>query len=436
MILSVKVKQGLFRFAEIIHLRIFGYEMGDEMRRFLGNLSWSFFGGLIGAGVLFGINIIFGRIFGPEEYGRYSLIVALSGIFTVFMTMGSETAVVHYVAKDEKQEPGRYITSAFIIWIVATSLWGALFFFLSIYLPSFFQQGIAEVALTAIFFAIVLSGKTVMDGCIRGLQLFQFQSLIRMIEVAIVLLVFFLGIFFLGGKIGGVWLYIGSLSCGLILASLFFLRKISVFFSWIYWWDIKKMLLYGMYALLGSLSGIFLNSFDKLIIADSLGNESLGIYNAYFSASLLLVGQLMAVFVNVFFPTLSRMNQGEGLLKKLNCLSKKMFPIMFIGLFVFISIAIYLFGNEYPFDFFLLLEFSLLGCLTAYFYALWWLIAAKSHSGIQFTSFHGIIGGLVFVFPAFFFGAHIGLRGVVLLLILSLTYNIVIGNIRYGHIKE
>lgn len=27
-----------------VHLRIFGHEIGEEMRKFLGNLSWSFLG--------------------------------------------------------------------------------------------------------------------------------------------------------------------------------------------------------------------------------------------------------------------------------------------------------------------------------------------------------------------------------------------------------
>jgi hypothetical protein len=76
MIFSVAIKQRLFRLAEGIHLRIFGHEMGEEMRKFLGHLSWSFFGIFFSALILFVVNILAARILGPDGYGKYNFAIS------------------------------------------------------------------------------------------------------------------------------------------------------------------------------------------------------------------------------------------------------------------------------------------------------------------------------------------------------------------------
>ena len=93
------LKQRLFQIAEIIHLRVFGHAMSDEMRKFLGNLSWSFFGGIIAAGIMFAVNILAGRWLGPEEYGKYHIVLALGQVFVIPMLMGMNTSAAYHIAK-------------------------------------------------------------------------------------------------------------------------------------------------------------------------------------------------------------------------------------------------------------------------------------------------------------------------------------------------
>ena len=102
--IGISIKQRLFQIAEIIHLRVFGHAMSDEMRKFLGNLSWSFFGGIIAAGATFTVNIVAGRLLGPEEYGKYSLVFLISQIFLIPMIFGMDTAIARTISKEVSQD--------------------------------------------------------------------------------------------------------------------------------------------------------------------------------------------------------------------------------------------------------------------------------------------------------------------------------------------
>ncbi|NMC87027.1 MAG: oligosaccharide flippase family protein, partial [Candidatus Moranbacteria bacterium] len=190
MISLIKLK--LISIAEIAHLRIFGHEMGEEMRKFLGHLSWSFFGGMIAAGMLLILNILAGRWLGPVEYGKYGLVVAISAIFIIPMTLGIDTAITYFVSKSktafEKKE------------IVASSLWlVGLFIAAVVLIASFFSEFLAgifnaqkEIIEVAIFFSIFLAMRNILDAVIKGLHLFKFQSIIRIAEALIVIVSFYI----------------------------------------------------------------------------------------------------------------------------------------------------------------------------------------------------------------------------------------------------
>jgi len=92
-------KRKLMSIAEIIHLRIFGHEMSEEMRKFIGNLGISFFGGAISSVLLFSVSVLAGRFLGPVEYGKYALYVALFSFLAIFLSFELETTIVRIVAR-------------------------------------------------------------------------------------------------------------------------------------------------------------------------------------------------------------------------------------------------------------------------------------------------------------------------------------------------
>ncbi len=426
--MKTKIQQKTISFLDKIHQWLFQQPLSKEMLSFINNLSWSFFGGIISAAIIFIVNIIAGRILGPDQYGQYSLVIALSAIFVILMTWGLDTAIVFYVARNnistvKKQYRGNVLL-----------LYGILSFSVVIFLYLIKTKLIlwfkapSIVIYWAIIFALFYSLKNIADAFIKSAHQFRFQSFLRILEAIVILLTFGLFVFFTNFNNFSNYLTV-ILFGGLVfvLATFIYFRK-KIIFSWKY---TQPLLSYGSFAIVGAFSGILLNSFDKILINQYLGSYQLGIYNAYFTVSVALITQLIAMFINVFFPVLSSLSNKEVIFYKIN----KVFFILFLPLFIIISLiislAISLFGQQYPFDFYLILEFSFLSTLIIYFTILWWLVASQGKKGIKFTSINGIIAGLLFIVLNILFSQHLNLHLVVFFFAMSIGYAILVGIVGY-----
>jgi O-antigen/teichoic acid export membrane protein len=427
MIFSGVIKQKFFRIAEITHLRIFGYEMGDEMRKFIGHLSWSFFGGIFSSIILLIVNISAGRILGPVEYGKYGLIVGIVGILIMPMTLGLDTASVYFIAKTKDRKEKREIISSslyMVLTMVLIVIFPIIYFRQS--LSSLFQIPSSMLVIAA-FFSAVLSARILMEAFLRGLHNFKVQSIFRILETMIILMFFFTLVKFWGAHFQS---YVVAVLSGYLV---FILLSFLVFFRYLGESDkriSKSLLQYGTIALLGSLFGIFTMSVDKLFINKFIGNEQLGIYTAYSTVSFLLMGQLAALFVNVLFPQLSSLGSQIGLLKKVNRFAIGLFLPVWLLLSIIISLLIFIFGHRYPLDFWLVLEFGLLGTVYFYFLLLWWIINSKGERGICFTSFSGIFFGLLFVGLMYIFRGVLTINYVAIFLIISIVSSVVWANMK------
>ncbi len=426
--MKTKIQQKTISFLDKIHQWLFQQPLSKEMLSFINNLSWSFFGGIISAAIIFIVNIIAGRILGPDQYGQYSLVMALSAIFVILMTWGLDTAIVFYVARNnistvKKQYRGNVLL-----------LYGILSFSVVIFLYLIKTKLIlwfkapSIVIYWAIIFALFYSLKNIADAFIKSAHQFRFQSFLRILAAIVILLTFGLFVFFTNFNNFSNYLTV-ILFGGLVfvLATFIYFRK-KIIFSWKY---TQPLLSYGSFAIVGAFSGILLNSFDKILINQYLGSYQLGIYNAYFTVSVALITQLIAMFINVFFPVLSSLSNKEVIFYKIN----KVFFILFLPLFIIISLiislAISLFGQQYPFDFYLILEFSFLSTLIIYFTILWWLVASQGKKGIKFTSINGIIAGLLFIVLNILFSQHLNLHLVVFFFAMSIGYAILVGIVGY-----
>ncbi len=428
-----KGKEKLMKIAEIVHLKFFGHPMSDTMREFLGNLSWSFFGGIIAAGILFVVNIIAGRILGPEEYGKYALVVAMANIFIIPMTFGLDVATTHYVARsNNKNVQKKYISSTISMFIILLFITIINLYFFRTFLARLFSAQVYAVEM-AIFFAGLLVIKNIFDASIKGLKLFKYQSLVKIIEATTIVTVLFTFCLLLS-QLSFVN-YLEAIMVGyFVFIILIFFKIIKYFrFSFIYK---GQLLMYGFYAMIGSVNGVLLNSFDKIFINKYIGQEQLGIYNAYYMSSVIVISQIVVIFVNVFFSQTSSLKNKKIVLEKINKLAKVLFFPMFIVLMGVISLLVVLFGDKYPFDFILVLEFDLLSVITFYFAIIWWLIASQGLRGIRFTAMHGILTGLIFTLLNLLFKNVLTIHQVVIFLILSLFYGIVIGNWKGVKLKQ
>ncbi len=422
-----KTKKRLIKIAEFVHLKFFGHPMSDTMREFLGNLSWSFFGGIIAMGFLFLIDVMAGRILGPKEYGKYALMIAMANIFIIPMLFGLNIGVNHYVAKvDDVKIKKQYIGSAIFLFIVLLLLTTFTFYvFRGLWGKLFSVQ--VSVVLVTIVFSILLATKNLADSFIRGLRLFRFQSILKISEAVVIGLFFFLvyiklrRLFFIH--------YIWSVMVGYIffVGLLFWKLKPYLCLSLTY---VRKLLRYGFYATVGAITGVVVTSFDKVIVNKYLGQEQLGIYNAYYMASVIILNQIVVIFINVFFSHLSSAKHKINVLKKVNRLYIFLFVPLFFIMIGMISLVILMFGEKYVFNLFLVLEFALLAVIMFYFTVIWWLIASQGLWGIRFTAMHGTITSLFFVLLCLLFKNVLTVNLVVIFLTISLFYAIIVGNLR------
>ena len=95
-----------FVYSKVLHER-----MSDEATHFLKNLSYVGFGTLIGMVFLFTFNVLVGRLLGPLEYGKFSLVQSISMFLYIPMLMGYHNAMVKYNAEVENYDRQRNVIS-------------------------------------------------------------------------------------------------------------------------------------------------------------------------------------------------------------------------------------------------------------------------------------------------------------------------------------
>lgn len=367
-ILSVPIKQKLFRFADIAHLRLFGYKMDGEMRKFIRNLSWSFFGGIIAAGTLFAINILAGRWLGPEEYGKYNLAFLMAQVFFVPMVLGMDVAVARAVsiAGVNKEKISRIISGSVFVVLGSIAIIAPLLFFWSDRISDFFSAT-SDIVFVAIFLAVPITLKAFFDGTVRGLHLFRFQAMARLFEGIVGMTIFLIAFFLLRNQLSLVF----SIAISAMLVSLIYALKIRKFFSAFDFVSVWELLRYAKFVVVGSVITLILGYGDRYVVNRYLGIEELGIYSAYYIATILVVGQFIAIFANVFFPMISKIGEKREIMKKLDrFVLVGVIPVI-AGIFVVGFLILKLFGSAYIVDPFTLLLFGAVAALQFFvsFYA-------------------------------------------------------------------
>jgi O-antigen/teichoic acid export membrane protein len=424
--LSSQQKEKFFSLADGVYQRFFGVEMSAVAKIFLGSLSWSFFGGIVGAVIIFIVSILAGRHLGPEEYGKYSLIIAMASIFILPMLAGIDTALVHFLSKyTEKRK--EYISSG--LWVAGLLLFGfsCILFVFTSRLAAFFstEKALFQIALV---FAVILATRNIFDAIARGYQDFKYQSIVRVLEALVVLFVF--SIVYLSGQSTYLTIAVATLS-GYVISIFVYVWRYRLLIG-IQKKYTRSLLSYGKFVFLGFIFTVTMSSLDKVFINKYIGAIELGLYNAYYTVSTLLIGQVIILLINVVFPFLSATNDHEGkLLKKFNKIAIFAFIPMVVGCMCIARIGISFFGSSYYVDWFLLALFSCYSILLMYFSILWAFIASRSQEGFRFTAFQGLVGVLIFVGITLLCRKILTIELVISFLIVSLLYATIIGNLYY-----
>lgn len=357
------MKKKIIIILEKIHFKLFGHQMSETMKDFLGNLSWSFFGGGLAAFLLFIVTIIGGRLLGPSGYGKYNLILAYCQFLSMAVFLGLDIASVRAVSSSKTKLDKAKNISSFSVFVAASSLvvMGLLLIFRSFIISRLAID--STLFWLFVLFGFFLIAKTAFDLSIRGLMLFKTQSIGRLLEAVGV--VIFFAIFFFVFKYQDYNHFVYAFVIGSVIISLLYFKRL---YSFLHNFDLealKKQINYAKLFLVNIILGTLLGSADKIIVAKYLSVFELGIYAAYYAASVNIISQIIKMFNNVLFPFASG-NEDKTFTEKLDKLvyfSSVPLLLLVIALTFFV---LKLYGKGYGTNWHYIIVFSILGLTNAF----------------------------------------------------------------------
>ena len=349
-------------FLESISFFIFGHGLTSTMKEFIGNLSWSFLGGIITSAILLVVNILAGRLLGPEEYGKYNIVWAIAQIIMVFVIFGMDASNMRTMSKDTgNNTKKRSISTVFYFIIFSSSVFSIIYYLVVLNFKSVINID-QNILLMSLLLGIVLAFRQLLDSFLRALSKFKRQSFIKIVEAVIIFVTFAV----LLKKIGNYDYssYIIALVCGGIFAIGSYLFVIRKYFTMFDFKILEKRFSYAKIMFIASILGIIFGSLDKIVIAKYMSFHDLGIYSAYYTASFALAAQFMVFFDNVFFPTVARYKSDiKTILKKVDRLSLVLILPLYIAMCGVIYFIMLLFGKDYNINLFFILSFGFLAVL-------------------------------------------------------------------------
>ncbi len=396
----------------LLHHWLFGHTMGAYMKQFLKHLSFSLGGLTLANGILFGTLLLVGRLLGPGQLGLFSLTLAMAQVLVIPMMLGMDVAVMRSVARHAPhlKAKRRIVSSGFLVIGLGVPLVALLVAGSAGVLSALF--GIERVVWrTAAALAIVLVFRMFFDGVIRGEGKFKFQSGARVVE-ALVILLSFTALYWLTGQ-GGYRLFLVATMIGAAVISVLYLTGGEVgrliarrYASRQEAWRLWRYIRFGMG---GAVAGLLMVGGDKLLIERLLGPVSLGVYAAYYYVSVQVATQLSYVFINVFFPMVSRHEDKLAVLKKIDRLTRLSFVPAVLLMMGGVAVSLYLLSDAYHFSWVLILSMSVYAILFFIWQIYWWFIASTGAAGVRFTGLHGLVAGIAYLVAIRFLAAKFNL---------------------------
>ena len=365
MISPVGIKQKLFLVVEIVHLRIFGHEMGEEMRKFIGNLGISFFGGTISSLLLLAVSVLAGRFLGPADYGKYALYVALYSFLTIFLSFGLETTIVRLAANADKERRRRILSTYAIFFFANSIFWSFVFLVFSDLISKFF--GLPTVFIVfALLFSMTNALAVTIENYLKLLNQFIFVNVVRVFQ-GIFLLFSIIALYFLFEGVFSLGWFVALNVFALILVLIVFLFETRSYFTLVFDKGIlKELLSFSSVIFLGVISGYLIQNGTSILIDKFIGSRELGFYSAYYTLSALATGQFIVLFSAVYFPAVAQAGDKSVIARKID----RIFPALGIGWFILSALVIFfgmkLYGREYSIDYMIVLFFSAYSLFNLY----------------------------------------------------------------------
>lgn len=401
----------------IIYLKIFNHEAPPEILKFFDSLSKVSMASIFAIIFTFSFNAIAGRFAGPDEYGIYQVIQAIVTFIYIPMTFGITTAFLNFNAKETTIDKHTAIFSnTFILVSVLVLVSSIIYIIFSTTFSKIFSVS-TEIFLFALVFAIIYSFYSLMNNTLTSLHKMgvyaSYQILTGFLMFSILLLLFCLG-------------YISFKSMMISISIAYLVTIFIIFFTHLKYLKFefvptlsKKLITYGFYATLGGLACSFYNNIDLIFINMFLDSTNAGIYSVYKYSSIGLGLVLFGIFNTVFFPWVSKRKNKMDVFKGVNNLLP--YGLIFGVPLAFLSefLIFWIYGSEYPFNFFLAILFSLAFFLMIVNNIYVWIMSSIGTQGIQISSISSILLALCNILMNFILIPSLGIMGGIISLIIS-----------------
>jgi O-antigen/teichoic acid export membrane protein len=332
-----------------VYRRVFNQEMSPAEGDFLRSLSWVGVGSLISAALGAVFSILGGRLLGPEEYGKFTLVQSVAMFLYIPMLMGFDIAMLKYNAeKSELARQKSIVSTAYIIIIV--------FAVISVAVMLLFAQPLArvfaatpELFCLSVYFAVLYAFLTLGQTTLRSVDRMRAFALSQPMY-AVILLIAFALLLLLGRRSFGAMVYpnlIAFAITGLVIHLLYNRQYFSFHFdtAWA-----RTLTRFAFAYIVAGISYVIYSNIGKIIIAHYMTVADVGIYGAYFTATMNIASILLGIFNMVFLPTASRYTDKRPLLHHFN----RLVPlIVVLGIPLIIGIGyliLLLYGGGYPFN--------------------------------------------------------------------------------------
>lgn len=343
------IKELVTKLAGTAYRRVFNREMSPTEGDFLRSLSWVGAGSFIATAFLAVFSILGGRLLGPEEYGKFTLIQSIAMFLYVPMLMGFDVAMLKYNAEKDELTRQKSITSTTYIVIAGVTA-------VSVAVMLLFAQPLArlfaatpELFHLSIYFALLYALFTLAQTTLRSVNRMRAFALSQPV-CAVILLVAF-GVFILLGRLTfEAMVYSRLISYAVTAVVIYFLYTRQYFsFNFDTGWA-RTLARFASAYIVAGISSVVYGNIGKIIVAHYMTIADVGIYGAYFTATMNIASILWGIFNMVFLPTASRYEDKRPLLHRFN----RLVPlIVVLGIPLIMGIGyliLLLYGGEYPFN--------------------------------------------------------------------------------------
>ncbi|MDP2218376.1 MAG: oligosaccharide flippase family protein [Methanolobus sp.] len=374
-----------------VYEKIFNTKTSSEVDTFIDNLSYLFTGTMLATALSFAFNIYAGRVLGPIEYGKFTLVQSIAMFLQVQMLLGFSTAMVKYNSEDiNSVRQKKIISTTYLIVLGFTCLTSTSYFLLAPIISELLQISI-ELFYLAILFAVLFVFYHLTSTTLQGLHQMKMYSKLKPIY-SIILLSCFLVLLHVYNIISFESMFISTCIANLLIG-LFIFKKIHKYIGFkldLPW--TKTLSKYSILMIFADLSFVLQGNIDRIFINKYLFIDDVGLYTAYYYASINVINILLGIFITAFFPTICKFKQKEDIFKKVNRL---LIYIILVGLPLTLAsqnIILRFYGDQYVIDYFLMILFAIAAVLTALYRLYIWTF---NSTGIQGASLNLIGNGVI-----------------------------------------